>query len=107
MARRLQVRDYVGDGDRVSYPVWIWRVGRIGFVAHPGEAYSVLQTALRASIPDVAVFVANVANGWYGYLPPAHLYEKELYAAEQTPFAAGCLETVIAAVRERLREETP
>jgi hypothetical protein len=105
-ARRLQVRDYVGDGDRVSYPVWIWRVGRIAFIAHPGEAYSVLQTALRASIPDAAVYVSNVSNGWYGYLPPAHLYEKELYAAEQTPLAAGCLETVIAAVRERLREET-
>ncbi|MBC8138549.1 MAG: hypothetical protein H8F28_21930 [Fibrella sp.] len=105
MTRRLQVRDYVGDGATVSYPVWVWRVGRIAFVAHPGEAYSVLQTALRAAAPDTAVFVANLANGWYGYLPPAHLYEKELYAAKQTPFAAGCLETVIAAVRDRLQEE--
>ncbi|MBC7804627.1 MAG: hypothetical protein H7145_00560 [Akkermansiaceae bacterium] len=106
LARRLQVRDYVGDGDRVSYPVWVWRVGPIAFVAHPGEAYSVLQIALRAAVPDTAVFVANVANGWYGYLPPAHLYEKELYAAKQTPLAAGCLEAMIAAVRDRLQETT-
>ncbi len=106
LARRLQVRDYVGDGDAVSYPVWVWRVGRIAFVAHPGEAYSALQTALRAAVPDAAVFVVNVANGWYGYLPPAHLYEKELYAAKQTPLAAGCLEVMIAAVRDRLQEGT-
>lgn len=106
MTRRRQVRDYVGDGDAVSYPVWVWRAGRVVFVAHPGEAYSALQTALRAAVPDAAVFVANVANGWYGYLPPAHMYDKELYAAKQTPLAAGCLEMLIAAVRDRLREET-
>ena len=104
LRRRLQVRALVGDGDTVSYPVWVWRLGRIALVAHPGEAYSDLQTALRAALPESAIFVINVANGWYGYLPPAHLYTKWLYSTTQTPLAAGCLEAMIASALEALQE---
>ena len=102
LRRRLQVRRTVGDGDTVSYPVWVWQLGSVVLVAHPGEAYSLLQTVLRAALPQSAVFVVNVANGWYGYLPPHHLYGRDLYAAKQTPLAAGCLEAVIAAVLSQL-----
>ena len=104
LRRRLQVRKSVGDGDTLSYPVWVWRFGTIAVVAHPGEAYSALQIAARAAAPGYAVLVVNVANGWFGYLPPAHLYAKPLYSTTQTPLAAGCLESVIAAVRETLEE---
>jgi hypothetical protein len=51
---------------------------------------------------DRAVFVMNVVNGWGGYLPPAHLYDRNLYAVWQTPLAPGCLEAVTAGAREAL-----
>ena len=97
LRRRIRVRESVGDGATFDYPLWVWTLGLIRVVAHPGEAYSALQTTLRAAFPHEAVFVVNVANGHYGYLPPADLYSQDLYSVWQTPLAAGCLEAVIAA----------
>jgi hypothetical protein len=103
LRRRRQVRRTVGDGDALEYPVWVWRAGALSFVGHPGEAYSALQTELRAAAGlDAAVFVMNVVNGWGGYLPPADFYDRDLYAVWQTPLAAGCLEKVIGAARDAL-----
>jgi hypothetical protein len=73
-------------------------------VGHPNEAYSLLQTELRAAFPDHAVLVMNIVNGWSGYLPPADRYDDDLYAVWQTPFARGGLETLIARCREELAE---
>ena len=44
---------------------------------------------------DRAVCVINIANGWYGYLPPRELYEKPVPSVQQTPFAKGALEFLI------------
>lgn len=98
LRRRLQVRDDVGDADTLAYPVWVWDFGPIALVAHPGEAYSALQTRLRQRFPEKAIFVVNVANGWFGYLPPRELYAKTIYSVTQTPLAEGCLEAVIEAI---------
>lgn len=100
LRRRLQVRDSVGDSDTTLYPVWVWHFGPIALVAHPGEAYSALQTTLRARFPETALFVVNVANGWLGYLPPAELYSKTIYSVIQTPLAVGCLESLTDAITE-------
>ena len=64
-------------------------------VGHPNEAYSLLQTTLRDRFPSKAIAVMNVVNGHYGYLPPAHLYEHDLYPVWQTPFDRGSLEHLI------------
>ena len=37
----------------------------------------------------------NLINGTIGYLPPAQMYDFDIYPAWQTPFARGGLERVI------------
>ena len=40
----------------------------------------------------------NLINGSIGYLPPADLYDTEVYPVWQTPFDRGCLELTIEAM---------
>ena len=111
--RRLQTRRSLGDkshGDSSStrMPLWAWRLGDAILIGQPNEAYSLWQRELRARFPDCAVAVMNVVNGWYGYLPPREMYQKDVYSAWQTPFAAGGLELLIdesaKAVKEIMKE---
>jgi hypothetical protein len=102
LRRKLQVRRAVGDGTSTKIPAYIWRIGDAFLVGQPNEAYSNLQTVLRAAFPDRSVAVMNVVNGWYGYLPPQDLYDEDLYAVWQTPFERGSLETLIQACRHEI-----
>jgi hypothetical protein len=87
-------------------PYWIWRLGESVIVAHPGEAYSQLQTELRRLHPRLAIAVMNVTNGAGPiYLPPAELYEQDAYSAWSTVAPAGSLERLVAAIDERLNND--
>jgi hypothetical protein len=101
--RRRRTRLALGGAATAKMPLWAWRVGNALFIGHPNEAYSLLQTELRAAFPDTAVAVMNVTNGWYGYLPPADLYGTDIYPVWQTPFAPGCLELLIAQSKAEAR----
>jgi len=92
LSRDLRISRFVGDGAIANTPAWIWRLGDGFIVAHPNEAYSQLQLALRSRFPDHTLAVLNLANGWCGYLPPKDLYDINAYAAWQTPFGPGALE---------------
>ncbi len=59
-----------------------------------GEAYSQLQQELRRRFPTLAVVCMNLINGSVGYLPPADLYDVDVYPVWQTPFDRGCLERI-------------
>jgi hypothetical protein len=93
--RKRGVRKVVGDGQTCQMPLWIWRLGDAFIVGHPNEAYSVMQTTLRASFPNRAVVVGNLVNGSAGYLVPRELCDRDSYQVNQTPFAPGSLEQVI------------
>ena len=80
-------------------PLWSWRVGGAILTGHPNEAYSILQTELRARLPGVPIVAMNVVNGHFGYLPPAALYNEDIYPVWQTPFERGSLEELIAAAQ--------
>ena len=95
--RKLNVRKAIGDDDTASIPLWIWQLGDSLLIGHPNEAYSLFQMELRKAFPANAVAVMNVVNGHIGYLPPAGLYDKDIYAVWQTPFAKGSLEKLIRA----------
>ena len=100
-ARRL--RDDYEDPSRATHPVWVWRLGETIVVAHPGEAYSLLQRELRDAFPGSAVVVANVTNGpGFVYLPPSEFYEEDIYPVWQTLLAPGSLERVVAAARDEV-----
>lgn len=93
--RKLNIRKAVGDDEVANIPLWIWRLGDSLLISQPNEAYSLFQQELRKEFPGNAVAVMNVVNGHIGYLPPAHLYDKDIYPVWQTPFAKGSLEKLI------------
>lgn len=93
--RKRGVRRSVGEGSTCSMGVWCWRIGDALLFGHPFEAYSALQTRLRASFPSFAVAAMNIVNGYASYLPPRDSYGVERYSVTVTPFAAGSLERLI------------
>lgn len=97
--RATALRRGYADEDHALHPVWISRVGEAIIVAHPGEAYSLLQRELRARFPKYTVLVLNCTNGpGFMYLPESSAYERAPYQVWQTLLAAGALEAVIEAV---------
>lgn len=96
LTRKMHIRRKVGNGTTAKSSLWIWQIGDCIIFAAPNESYSLLQTSLREHFAKRAVAVINLANGSAsGYLPPAHLYEKDIYQVWQTPFAKGGLEKLI------------
>ncbi|XUK63755.1 Neutral/alkaline non-lysosomal ceramidase, N-terminal [Plantibacter sp. RU18] len=98
LRRATRLRRTYADMGKPVHPLWVWRFGDAVFVAHPGEAYSALQSTLRARFPDTTIVVMNLTNGpgWV-YLPPEHAYHEDRYQAWQTVLQAGSLERLIAA----------
>ncbi|MGJ7033497.1 hypothetical protein [Niabella hirudinis] len=102
--RKLNTRIAIGNHSHAALPVWIWRMGAAVLVAQPNEAYSEFQEKLRAFFPEIAVICINIANGYVGYLPPQHLYDKDIYAVWQTPYAPGALELLIDQTRKEIEK---
>ncbi len=103
--RAARIARAAGTGTTVAFPVTGWRIGGALLIAHPGEAYSGLQTALRKEFPDHAVVVVNLAGGVHlGYLPPAAVYDTDTYQVWQTPLGRGSLEQLTEASLDILRE---
>ena len=46
----------------------------------------------------------NLINGSIGYLPPADLYDTDVYPVWQTPFDRGSLEATIEAMTAAIAE---
>lgn len=91
------IRKNLGDGDESMMPLWVWRLGDACLIGQSNEAYSCYQQMLRKALSayPVPVVVMNIVNGHMGYLPPEQLYDNDMYAVWQTPFAAGSLELLI------------
>jgi hypothetical protein len=104
LLRQRRVRASVGDGTHSLEKLWLWRLGDAALCALPFEAYSVFQTELRAAIPATPLLVLNVCNGAVGYLPPAPLYDCNVYTVWQTPYARGGHERVLTAAIAELSE---
>lgn len=107
LRRRRRVRLALGGGTTAPVSSWVWRVGDTFILGHPGEAYSILQTELRATYPNTPMVITNVTNGWGGYLPPITVYSQNIYPVWQTPFAAGCLERLMSNYQDTLKEMLP
>ena len=105
LRRKTRVRRAVGNAASTPLPVWVWQVGGCIVIAQANEAYSALQTELRARFPGKAIVVMNMTNGPHcGYLPPRKLYNQDLYQVWQSPFAAGCLEQMIETCADAISE---
>jgi len=97
LRRKLRISEALGDGATFPLEIWGWRIGDALVLGTLAEAYSSIQQNVRAAFPDRAVTWLNLVNGSIGYLPPAPLYDVEIYQAWQTPFDRGSLETLEAA----------
>jgi len=95
--RKQAIAETLGSKRFHETPAWVWRIGGAILVGHPNEAYSNLQTSLRAAFPDAAVMVMNLVNDSdvVGYLWPRELADLDLYQIWQSPFGAGSLELLI------------
>jgi hypothetical protein len=104
LRRKRDIRRSLGDGSSSSLAVSAWRIGDAVLVGCAGEAYSGLQRELRNRFPDLTVICMNLINGSVGYLPPADLYEVDVYPVWQTPFDRGSLERVSAAMTSAIKK---
>lgn len=108
LRRKRDIRRGLGDGREFTLPLTIWKIGDAVLVASCCEAYSTLQQTLRAEFPGQTILCMNLVNGSLGYLPPAELYEQDIYPVWQTPFDHGSLEkmqqTLTAAIHQLTRE---
>lgn len=104
--RKINTRRGIGDHKTVDIPIWIWQLGNALVIAQANEVYSVAQEQLRKTFPDQNIAFINIANGYVGYLPPADLYDKDLYAVWQTPYAAGSLEKVTQHITQAIQKLT-
>ncbi|MFG0263333.1 MAG: alkaline ceramidase [Novipirellula sp. JB048] len=98
LRRRRDIRRGIGDGATFPLPIHAWRIGDAVLVGCCCEPYSVLQQQLRRRFPDRTILCMNLINGSVGYLPPAPLYDSDVYPVWQTPFDRGCLETTLEAM---------
>ncbi|WP_018628424.1 hypothetical protein [Niabella aurantiaca] len=101
--RQRAIRRSLGEKNPAAIPLWIWRIGECCFIGQPNEAYSCFQQDLRQALSPFPVAVMNVVNGHIGYLPPAEMYDFDIYSVWQTPFAAGALEALTDAAATELR----
>ncbi|WP_345763430.1 hypothetical protein [Diaminobutyricibacter sp. McL0608] len=103
LGRARNLRDGYIDGPAVEHPFWVWRVGDAVLAAHPGEAYSRLQSRLRAAFPETPIVVMNLTNGpGFVYLPTDEAYERGAYQAWQSPLAPGSLDRLEGAMVESI-----
>lgn len=105
LQRAERLRATYQDLATVTHPVWIWRIGEVIIVGHPGEAFSVFQQTLRTQFPDNPIVVLNLVNGpgWV-YLPPSDFYENDAYQVWQTTVGAGTLEQLVEHCIRRIQE---
>lgn len=93
--RKYNTRKSIGDKQKAIIPVWLWKWGNTIIVAQANEAYSLFQQKIRKDFPNRCIVFINIANGYVGYLAPQELYDKDIYAVWQSPYASGSLEILI------------
>ncbi|WP_166821266.1 alkaline ceramidase [Thalassoroseus pseudoceratinae] len=103
LRRKRDIRQGIGDGSTFALPIYAWRVGDAVIVGCCGEAYSYLQQELRTRFPQHTVICMNLLNGSIGYLPPADLYDVDVYPVWQTPFDRGSLELTLETMTQAIQ----
>lgn len=102
--RKRATRLSLGDDSTYPLPIWTWQIGDAVVVGSRCEFYSEFQTKLRRRYSDRPVICLNIVNGSTGYLPPAELYDLDIYTVWVTPFERGSLETAIEAADRSIHE---
>lgn len=102
LRRKRDIRRSLGDGSTFDLPLYVWRMGDAVLVGCCCEGYSILQRELRRRFAHRTVVCMNLINGSIGYLPPADLYDTDVYPVWQTPFDRGCLELTLKSMTQAI-----
>lgn len=78
---RLAKRE--GEADQLALMVQV--IGDSAWVGVPGELFCELGLKIKAGSPFEKTFIAELANGWHGYLPTRRAFDNGGY--EATPYA--------------------
>jgi Neutral/alkaline non-lysosomal ceramidase, N-terminal len=90
-------------GGTYALKVRLGIVGAALWIFTPGELYQVFQTTLRERFAPHPVFVTTMTHDWQpGYIPPAVTYGYGIYQEVIAATAAGCLETLIETISDRV-----
>ncbi len=100
LRRKRDIRRGLGDGATFRLPIFAWRIGDAVLIGSCCEPYSILQQELRRRFPGRTIVCMNLINGSLGYLPPAELYDADIYPVWQTPFDRGSLETTMSGMTD-------
>lgn len=103
-AVRLQTRlATLPAGTTFPYPVTLLRVGDAVWITLEGELYHYCQTQLRLAFPNHPLVISELANGSRCfYLPTRATYGKGIYEESVAVLAAGALETLVDAVKDKI-----
>jgi hypothetical protein len=104
LRRKVDIRLGIGDASTFELPLHVWRIGDAALVGTCCESYSVLQQELRRRFRDTTILCMNLINGSIGYLPPAELYDEDVYAVWQTPFDLGSYERLLETMTREIRD---
>ena len=70
------------DGQIAQVPVQALRFGDVAFVALPGEVFVKWGLEIKHWSPASHTFVAELANGWFGYIPTTDQAHRGAYGAK-------------------------
>jgi hypothetical protein len=108
MNRSLLRVGHLPPGDWYPYNVRLWRLGDAVWLALSGEHYNLLQRELRQRFPGTPIIVGTIANGYdVSYLLNKDSFGKGLYQEAVAVLAPGSLETLIAAIADKVADLTP
>lgn len=63
----------------ISLPIQVFRLGNVAVAAWPGEIFAASGLALKRLSPVKPLFNIELANGWYGYIPPPEQFNYGAY----------------------------
>ena len=74
--------DWPFDGKTAQVPVQVLRLGDLAFVGLPGEVFVRWGLEIKHWSPGTHTFVAELANGWFGYVPTTDQAHRGAYGAK-------------------------
>ena len=78
-----------------AMPINAVSLGSVAFVTIPGEGFTNIGLALKATEGFDLIIPIGMANGYEGYFPMKDSYDEGGYEARSSRFAAGVAETII------------
>ena len=92
-------------GEAYPMPCSVFRMGDAVWVTTAGEPYNWIQKELRRRFPEVPlIFSPLVGVMNIGYLLPENRYGKGLYQEQPSALAKGCLEKLLEAVSDKIKD---